>query len=83
MLPELPQDIVRKIFAYNIQRYADQYDINIARLYNVIPEPLGTWQFLRPFSDEFRVLGIIYETYGYCPDEIREEIFGPGIFESD
>ena len=77
MLPELPSDIVRKIFAYNIQRNVDRYDVDSATLYNIRPNPIATYQFLLQFNDEFRAAAAIRETYGYLPEEIYDEVYAP------
>lgn len=68
VLPDLPQEIVRKIFAYNILRNINNYYSDIAALYNVSPTPFGTYQFLRQFSTHSTAIMMIYCSYGYCPD---------------
>ena len=35
MLTYLPPEIVRKIFAYNIERDIDRYSTGIAKMYNI------------------------------------------------
>ena len=46
LLPDLPTELVRKIFAYNIPRCIDKHDPDIARMYNIRPDIRGTFMFL-------------------------------------
>ena len=63
MIPDLPHEIVRKIFRYNIPRIMDTYDVEIAKLYNILPCIQGSLQFLRPFSDEVSMYKAVFGTH--------------------
>ena len=63
MVPDLPQEIVRKIFRYNIPRNMDTYDVEIAKLYNIVPCIQGTLSFLQPLSTELQRWRMAYSIY--------------------
>lgn len=68
VLPYLPPEIVRKIYAYNIPRHMDQYDPQIARMYNINPRPVGSYTFLCQFMDHESAMKLTLHSYGLTSD---------------